>query len=476
MLSQPCVPPSQPESARQPEEVLALPFGHSLLQGQYRIERELMAGGFGITYLARDSLDRQVVIKECFPTGFCIREGVKVATHSPYRAKSFKNILRHFLREAQWLAHAKHDNIVSVHQVFKENGTAYIAMDCIDGCDLVTLCGDDPKRLDQTLLSHLLQQALQALSVLHSQGVLHRDVSPDNFLIDDRDHLTLIDFGAACGMQGETDTALGAMLSVKDGYSPHEFYQPDMPQRMSCDLYALGATLYFLVTGAPPADAQRRLKAVTAGYADPCPLLEDGDWPFAPEFLRAIDKAMSILPGMRFQTAAEWMDWLPDQLPNFVAADPMPVAPRIPTIEGKSIIPEAVISDLVATTNKQLVPGHGQTPPPDKRATQEPDTPPQMVDIFGEPVVDVDQWLEAQDQMARSPRNDDRDGTLATVDNKNLSAQTPAAATPAVRGETQKSTPQNQRKTRDSGWADRVARIWGTDNRMNAMTANGKTT
>ncbi len=473
MLPQTCVPPSQPETIRASDEVLALPFGHSLLQGQYRIERELMAGGFGITYLARDSLDRQVVIKECFPAGFCIREGVKVATHSPYRAKSFKNVLRHFLREAQWLARAQHDSIVTVHQVFKENGTAYIAMECIEGCDLVTLRSEEPARLDQELLSHLLVRALEAVSVLHTQGILHRDLSPDNFLIDAANHLTLIDFGAACGVQGGADTALGAMLSVKDGYSPHEFYQPDMPQRLSSDLYSLGATFYFLITGTPPPDAQARLKAVTAGYDDPCSLLEVGDWPFDAAFLRAIDKAMSILPGMRFQSAEEWADSL--VLQAWPALDAQPATntaqPPIETVEeaGTSPVPAAVISDLVAATNKQVTPGRPARTASTAAAMPAPKKPAQMVDMFGEPIGDVDQWLEAQDQMAR--RQIEPVAEKSTPPRRREQRPSPQPAGGASKLETKA-----EKRASETGWADRVAWIWGAGDRSDAMTVNGKTT
>nr|WP_251363933.1 serine/threonine-protein kinase [Epibacterium ulvae] len=474
-MPQTCVPPSQPETIRASDDVLALPFGHSLLQGQYRIERELMAGGFGITYLARDSLDRQVVIKECFPAGFCIREGAKVATHSPYRAKSFKNVLRHFLREAQWLARAQHDNIVTVHQVFKENGTAYIAMECIEGCDLVTLRAENSARLDQELLSHLLDQALLAVSGLHAQGILHRDLSPDNFLIDAADHLTLIDFGAACGVHGGADTALGAMLSVKDGYSPHEFYQPDMPQRLSSDLYALGATFHFLITGMPPADAQARLKAVTAGYDDPCPLLEEGDWPFAADFLRAVDKSMSILPGMRFQSVEEWADSLAAETPAPVVAQPAaPVAtlPDAPAPDAVApAVPETVISDLVAATNKQVKPGQpAQSASPALLVTV-PKKPAQMVDMFGEPIGDVDQWLETQDQMARRAMDEVADKTTPPRRAEHRSPPPPAVAAHAPKPETKA-----EKRARETGWVDRVARIWGADTRTNAMTVNGKTT
>lgn len=470
VLPETCATPSQPETARAPDVVAALPYGHSLLQGQYRIERELMAGGFGITYLARDSLDRRMVIKECFPAGFCARDGAKVTTHSPYRAKSFKNVLRHFLREAQWLARAQHDNIVTVHQVFKENGTAYIAMDYIDGCDLVSLRQERASRLDQQFLSHILDQALRAISVLHARGILHRDISPDNFIVDAQDTLTLIDFGAASGSDGEADTALGAMLSVKDGYSPHEFYQPDTPQRFSSDLYALGASFHFLVTGVPPVHAQERLKAVTAGYEDPCPLLEEGNWPYAPEFLRSIDKAMSILPGMRFQSADEWIDSLPD--PVSAPADPalqtLAQADADPP-PAAADIPEAVISDLVAATNKDLTPGQLRAGPVSAQPLDISPKPKQLVDIFGEPISDVDHWLEVQDQVARGRSTTGETSPQLARPAPDRSAP-PQAPTDTIKTENKAGKP-----AQATGWVKRMARVLGSDSRLGVVAMNGKT-
>lgn len=421
-----------------PVEDRALPLGTSLLQGQYQIEKPLLSGGFGITYLARDSLDRRVVIKECFPVGFGFREGTLVRATEPHQAKCFKTVLRHFLREAQWLAKADHPNVVSVHQVFKENGTAYIAMECIEGCDLVSLRDREPERFSPRVLSHLLDQALQGLGSLHQIGMLHRDIAPDNYLLDEQNHLTLIDFGAACGLNREEDTALGALLSVKDGYSPHEFYHTDMPQRAASDLYALGATFYFLVTGTPPPQASKRLDAIAAGYADPCILLSQSTYPYDPSFLASIDKAMSILPGARFQSAEEWHDSLPA-----MASQPEIKPEEIETPQDAPVwdnVPEA-LSDLVARTNQDLKKAPQRAVPVSAPDAQK--EPRQMVDIFGNPVGDVERWLASQDQAARVNVNAQVDEhrlspePVSAISDKGLSAQTPP-----------------------SGWAERVARIW----------------
>ncbi|NHX28028.1 serine/threonine protein kinase, partial [Escherichia coli] len=116
--------------------------GTTLLQGQYTIERFLGAGGFALTYLAYDSLSRPVVIKECFPSSLCIRSNLTVRARSQSRVEELNKIVRLFFREAQRLATLRHTNIVGVHQVFQDNGTAYMALDYIEGPNLLDMIED----------------------------------------------------------------------------------------------------------------------------------------------------------------------------------------------------------------------------------------------------------------------------------------------------------------------------------------------
>ncbi|MFY0312558.1 serine/threonine protein kinase [Leisingera sp. D0M16] len=387
-----------------PAPVCELPCGFKLLQGQYQIERPLISGGFGITYLARDSLERRVVIKECFPAGLCRRDGTDVEPSAPEHSKSCRNVLRAFLREAHLLARARHPAIVGVHQVFKENQTAYIAMEFIDGLDLLTVREEQPERLTGPVLRRILNQSLEALACLHRLGVLHRDISPDNILLDKDGTVTLIDFGAACGSTPDDSTALPMLLAVKDGYSAHELYSPDLPQRPACDLYALGATLYYLITGAPPVSSQKRLAALLAGEPDPCRPLLGGPWAADPALLATVDMAMSVLPAERFQSASGWAAALAEEDSPQDAANtqtgPAPATHSAPADDSGRLV--AVIAELVAKTNSSLIPGlplsarQTQTPPASPPAA--PRRP--LVNIFGEPVTDLEAWLEEEDAIA----------------------------------------------------------------------------
>jgi len=373
-----------------------LPIGTTLLRSQYRIERTLLEGGFGITYLARDSLDRQVVIKECFLEMLCDRSGQTVVTRSDAQEQKFQGVINNFLKEARRLAKLKHPNIVGVHQVFEENGTAYMSMDFVDGFDFLTLLEDSPKKLTSKLLQRSLREILGALKYIHGLQILHRDISPDNIMLDAEGHLKLIDFGAARDNCLRKDRAMTALLSVKDGYSPHEFYLDDTEQKTSSDLYSLGATFYHLVTGESPPDSQKRIAALASDRPDPYQPLATQALAFDPTFLKTIDKCMSISQQERIQTAAEWLQLLKASECQVSASANSP-KPSEDALVGS-------IAELVAATNN-VVKRPGFHTDRERRRTEElkartqPAADKQLVDIFGNPIHDVDAWLQEQEDL-----------------------------------------------------------------------------
>ena len=281
--------------------------GTELMLGQYTIHSFLAAGGFGITYLAKDSLDRYVVIKECFPGSFCRRQNASVLPRSRAHQNELKSIVRMFSQEAMSLSKAGHPNIVGVHQVFEENNTAYMALDYVKGSDLLEILTNSPDWLTPDLVQGFLTKVLSAIGHIHDQGILHRDISPDNIIISESGEPVLIDFGAAREEAGgQASRLLSALRVVKDGYSPQEFYIAGSEQTPSCDLYSLAASFYHIITGELPPDSQSRLTSFAANEPDPyVPLASLGkDYP--DNFSTALDKAMSVLPKDRMQSAAEW--------------------------------------------------------------------------------------------------------------------------------------------------------------------------
>jgi len=281
--------------------------GTKLLRGQYTIVRYLNSGGFGITYLAKDSLDRNVVIKECFPSSFCRRSKTVVAARSRAHTAELRSVVQLFVREARNLAKIVHPNIVAVHQVFEDNFTAYMAIDFIDGLDLQEVIEGKGKMPTAKEIVTITEKLLVAIGFIHSNDMLHRDISPDNVLIDKTGEPILIDFGAARDEASQKNRAMSALRVVKDGYSPQEFYIAGSEQGPWSDLYALGATLYHLISGEAPTNGQARLAALAERRPDPYLALDGRVEGYPPGFLASIDKAMQTLPAKRVQSAAQWL-------------------------------------------------------------------------------------------------------------------------------------------------------------------------
>lgn len=281
--------------------------GTKLMHGQYTIESFLNAGGFGITYLAHDSLDRKIVIKECFPGAFCRRSRYVVQARSRAHQNELKSIVRLFVQEARSLAKLDHPNIVGVHQVFEDNDTAYMALDFVEGRDLLDTIEDPNHGLTPVQIKSILKEVLGAVGFIHDQGILHRDISPDNILINKEFRPVLIDFGAAREEATKQSRVLSALRVVKDGYSPQEFYIAGSEQSPSSDLYALGASFYHLISGDVPPNSQARLAAIASGDADPYEPLAGRFSDYEDDFLAALDKALAVLPKDRVQSAKEWI-------------------------------------------------------------------------------------------------------------------------------------------------------------------------
>lgn len=393
-----------------------LPVGHKLLQGQYQIEAGLSEGGFGRTYLARDSLDRRVVIKECLPEGTCSRAPSGACLPNTGCEKIFRGLLRSFLREAKLLARAGHSGadqseaghsgIVRVHQVFRENNTAYIAMDHVPGHDLHTVRIAKGMCLGSAELIEIARQALDTLRVLHGLGILHRDIAPDNLLWDSPaagvagatlGRLTLIDFGAAHVLDEDQTKA---PVTVKDGFSAPELYDPAAPHSPAVDLYSLGATLELLITGEAPPSAEQRLSACAAGLTDPRRDLAAGPWPLARSVLESIDTALALSPTARFPSAQAWLAVLPAGVDRLsVPATPADAAAKVASDTSEPL--QRRIAALVAETNTGLTPLLPRAllpkvpPPPPPRA------PRPLVDMFGDPIDDLERWLLEQDRRPK---------------------------------------------------------------------------
>lgn len=298
-------PPQAGEVIDCPIAPKELPDG-TLLHG-YRVQRTIGCGGFGVTYLAQESLlNRRVVIKENFPDSLCYREegSLDVCMHDPATGQEGYNwALSNFLREVRLLATLDHPCIAKVYSYFEEHRTAYYVVEFINGISLDKLAAQHAAMgtpIPQSSLFGLMVRLLDALDYLHSHSLLHRDIKPDNILITRAGLPVIIDFGAAREAYGD----LGNSIVETPGFSPTEQSTPNGNMGPWTDLYALGATLYYILTGTClPACRQREIFDTAEPLATNANLLAT----YSPALLATIDRAITPNPARRYQSVADWM-------------------------------------------------------------------------------------------------------------------------------------------------------------------------
>ena len=237
---------------------LALSTG-TILAGQYIIQKVLGQGGFGITYLAEDhKTGQKVAVKEFFPDTLAYREGTTVISYPGDRTENYDYGKENFLQEAQTLAQfIGNDNIVRIHNYFEENGTAYFVMDYINGISFDHYLRQKGGKISVEEAEKILIPIMDALSAVHSKGIIHRDVTPDNIYICADGTVKLLDFGAARYSLGDKSRSLDVIL--KHGFAPKEQYTRRGKQGPFTDIYSLAATFYFAITGKRPPDSVDRL-------------------------------------------------------------------------------------------------------------------------------------------------------------------------------------------------------------------------
>ena len=233
---------------------------NSFLQGgKYKIEKVLGQGGFGITYLAtQELLDRKVCIKEFFFKDSCSRNtGGEVTLGTIGNRDLVERFLNKFIKEARTLSQLDHPNIIRILDIFKENGTAYYVMDYIEGSSLEDIVNSRGALSESEAITYIKQVA-NALEYIHQRSINHLDVKPANIMVRKSDNKAiLIDFGVSKQYDSQGEQTSTTPVGISYGYAPIEQYRPGGVITFSpqADIYALGATLYKLVTGVTPLSA-----------------------------------------------------------------------------------------------------------------------------------------------------------------------------------------------------------------------------
>jgi hypothetical protein len=327
-------PPSSalPASDAMAEQAPTLPLGTRV--AEFEIRGVLGSGGFGIVYLAWDhALEREVALKEYMPGTLAGRgQGLAVSVRSQGMAETFALGLRSFVNEARMLARFDHPSLVKVYRFWEDNGTAYMVMPRYPGRTLRQVRAGMVVPPGEAACRRVLEPLLSALEVLHKEGVFHRDIAPDNILLDDAGPPVLLDFGAARRVIGEGNKALTSIM--KPHFAPLEQYadQSAMRQGPWTDLYALGGTIYFLITGREPVPAASR-----ALHDDQPRLAELRPGDCSHGFLAAVDWMLALKPAERPQSVHMLRDVLEGRLGLPARVTPDRTAPGIAAREGVDI-------------------------------------------------------------------------------------------------------------------------------------------
>lgn len=320
-----------------------------LQQGRYIIQRVLGQGGFGITYEGvQAGLGRRVAIKEFFMKDYCERDGsdghVTAATTGGLR-DLVENFREKFVKEARLIASLDNaPHMVRIHDIFEENDTAYYVMQFVEGGSLQDLVRHQGV-LSVERAVELICQTAEALDALHDQQTMHLDVKPSNILLRKdklgRDDVVLIDFGVSKHYDKGGHQTTSTPVGISKGYAPLEQYREGGVSQFSptADVYSLGATLYYLLTGQTPLEAADLL---TESFDQPQGM-SDAMW-------QIISKAMSVRPRDRYQTMAEMAaDLRKTDFPEAEKGEQIPEETVVsPEISEETAIPDCQEETIVA--------------------------------------------------------------------------------------------------------------------------------
>ena len=337
-----------------PNENHQLPIG-TILQGRYQVGKVLGQGGFGITYIGWDTaLETPVAIKEYYPGSLVHRESTQNLTVSctgSNVAELYAQNRERFLREARILAKLQNvPGIVRVQNLFADNNTAYIIMEYVDGINLKQYIRMQNRVLTVSETLAVMQPVMRALNKVHQAELVHRDISPDNIMIQKDGSVVLLDFGAARQVEHADvnhDLTRSTQTILKHGFAPIEQYRSRGNLGPWTDVYALCATMYYCLTGKVPSEAPERVMGDDNVNWKQIPGLTEPQ-------IAVLEQGMAMLPEKRVGSVKELYEALFGQRPvTEVSAQPKKAEPEVvsaPPVEKPAVIVGKSITDYPAYT------------------------------------------------------------------------------------------------------------------------------
>ncbi|MDD6269441.1 MAG: PASTA domain-containing protein [Oscillospiraceae bacterium] len=275
-------------------EALHMALG-TRLNDRYLIGRVIGYGGFGVTYAGWDSvLKVKVAVKEYLPGEFSTRMlgQTEVSVYGGNKAEQYEKGMERFVEEAKKIAKFNHEpGIVGIYDSFLANNTAYIIMEYIEGITLTKWLNEKGIFDAQTAVK-TLEPMILSLKNIHEAGIIHRDIAPDNIMVNENSEAKLIDFGAA--RYAATSHSRSLTVIIKEGYSPEEQYRSRGEQGAHTDVYALAATIYKMTTGITPPDAMERRVTFEKTKNDPLRDISEFKTTFTENQENAIMNALNV--------------------------------------------------------------------------------------------------------------------------------------------------------------------------------------
>ena len=277
-------------------------FDNNSITGVHRSTRN------SLNYNGETSAGDQVEIKEFYLRDLCKRSGLEIQARNPKDARMLSGLVRSFARDAAFLTTLDSPAVADVHEVFEENGTAYMVSARPGGTTLDNLIADPSFELSPKDIMRVADDLAHALVEIHGFGMLHRDITPGNIVLTEEKRAILLpDFGTFREDRSKVSRVVSSVLQSTQDYAPFELAFDDKRQGDGSDVYSMAAVIYHLMAGAPPASSLDRLAAVAEKNPDPYVPVAGNTKGFDEQFLKVVDLALELFLESRIGTATEFM-------------------------------------------------------------------------------------------------------------------------------------------------------------------------